>query len=185
LMIASLAKRPEASRLLRQSLPLVGGPNLQTMDAGCGDGRNAVLLADVGRRVWAVDRDLGRLSSFVRSPLGRSLVQQGRVNPVCSDLNQPDLPFRHGAFGLVVLVHFLPQSLSPLTSLVVPEGYLFIETIGGQGGNWLALPPAGTLERVLGRDFSFCFYKEQRVGKLGTDAVCVRLLAKRHGRGRS
>ena len=89
----------------------------------------------------------------------------------------------YGAFGLIVLVHFLPQSLSALTSLVAPEGYLFIETIGGQGGNWLELPPAGAVEQALGRDFSFCFYKERQVGKQGTNAVSVRLLARKRGLG--
>jgi SAM-dependent methyltransferases len=184
-MMASFVNMPEPSRLLQQSLPLIECSNLQTLDAGCGDCRNAVFLAGAGRRVWAIDRDLSRLSSFASSRLGRCLVRQSRVSLVCSDLNQPYLPFRHGAFGLIVLVHFLPQSLGALTSLVAPGGYLFIETIGGQGGNWLELPPAGALEQALGRDFSFCFYKERQVGKRGTSAVSVRLLAKKHLRSGS
>lgn len=82
-------------------------------------------------------------------------------------------------FGLIILVHYLPPRLSELASLIAPGGYLFVETIGGHGDNWLELPPAGALKQALNSEFSICFYRERQVAKLGRDAASVQLLVKK------
>ena len=56
-------------------------------------------------------------------------------------------------------------------------GYLLIETVGGYGGNYLELPKASELRRVLRRAFDITVYSERKVAPRGTDAVSVQLPA--------
>jgi hypothetical protein len=77
-------------------------------------------------------------------------------------------------------VHFLDFALFENFRLsLVDGGYLYIETFGGQGGNYLDLPKAGYLKARLQDDFHFQFYREKKVGPAGCDAVTVKLAARK------
>jgi len=83
--------------------------------------------------------------------------------------------------GGILAVHFpiVPALFSHFADSLTPKGCLLIETVGGQGENYLELPPAGWLRSALGGAFDFEFYEESKVGPPGSDAVSARLLAKR------
>jgi SAM-dependent methyltransferase len=76
------------------------------LDAPSGFGRNAFALADRGREVIAVDKDVGRLTTLKRSAGSRT---KGRVVAVCGDLVRDRLPFGESSFSAVICVHYPVQ----------------------------------------------------------------------------
>jgi hypothetical protein len=64
-------------------------------------------------------------------------------------------------------------------SSLVAGGYLYIETFGGHGKNYLDLPKAGQLQGLLSKDFHLPFYRERKVGPADYDAVAVKLFAQK------
>jgi hypothetical protein len=56
-------------------------------------------------------------------------------------------------------------------------GYCFLETIGGQGGNYLALPKLGAVKAIFDDAFEFRYFKEHRVGPANVCAAATKLLA--------
>lgn len=69
------------------------------VDAGCGEGYGADLLADVGRQVLAVDRDLPAIAHIRRA--------YPRLRPVCANLIRLPLPagFCDAVVSLQVIEH--------------------------------------------------------------------------------
>jgi hypothetical protein len=55
-------------------------------------------------------------------------------------------------------------------------GYVYLESFGGQGRNYLELPPAGYVKHRLAETFEISSYIERRVGPPTIDAVTVRTL---------
>lgn len=156
------------------------------LDAGCGDGRNAVALALRGKSVVCVDRDIDRLRVLSTTAPGYfasikpPMSAVGQLYPICADLDQLNWPFSMGKFSAITCVHFLKIELLDLFwSALVVGGYLFIETFGGHGQNYLDLPKAGELHDLLSRQFDISFYRERKVGPIGYDAVSVKLLAQK------
>ena len=96
------------------------------------------------------------------------------------DLINDPWPFDQESLGAIVNVHFLTAALLDcfLDSLKV-GGYLFIETVGGHGGNYLQLLPEGYVKRELADTLDLRFYKEKKVGPPESDASTVRVFAKR------
>jgi SAM-dependent methyltransferase len=184
---ASISQLEQPSKtLMRFANELSSGSHKPVLDAGCGLGRNAVALALRGLTVVCADRDVGRLRvlsttapqyiSSVKSP--HSTV--GQLFPVCADLDQTKWPFSTSRFSAITCVHFLKIELfDELWSALVEGGYLFIETFGGQGRNYLELPKAGQLRDLLSSRFNISFYEEKKVGPIGYDAVSVKLLAQK------
>ncbi len=126
----------------------------------------------MGCAVVCLDRDLGRLQ--VRS--GRSIA--GSIIPIQSALGHDPWPFGPSMLGGILDVHFLDPSLfEDFTRSLRSGGYLLIETVGGYGGNYLELPKASELRRVLRRAFDITVYSERKVAPRGTDAVSVQLPA--------
>jgi hypothetical protein len=64
-----------------------------------------------------------------------------------------------------VCVHYFDAALFPSIhySLAV-NGHFYIETVGGQGQNYLELPLAGELHELLLPRFRFELYEERSVG---------------------
>jgi SAM-dependent methyltransferase len=152
--------------------------SLPVLDAGCGFGRNAVALARLGHKVICADSDADRLRSLARANSRKRI--RTSLLPVCVNLGRGAWPFGKDCFSAVVCVHFLDARLLPLMRAgLCAGGYLFIETIGGHGGNHLALPRAGELRRALEADFRFEFYEERRAGPERFGKRAVKLLAQK------
>src|SRR5690349_16099950 len=138
------------------------------LDAACGYGRNAVALALKGLDVVCADCDHRRLSILMQ--LGPAYIRDhqigdvGRLHPVRANLSDT-WPFGSNCFSAIISVHFLELILLPffLYSLN-SEGYLYVETFGGQGGNYLRLPAEGHLRTALEPSFELLYYREKRVG---------------------
>jgi hypothetical protein len=90
------------------------------------------------------------------------------------------LPFKTGAFGFVVNIHFtFAEIIGEFARVVKSGGYLLIETIGGQGGNYEQLPAPGELRERLEACFLVERYVEKQIASRGRSAVTVKLLARR------
>jgi SAM-dependent methyltransferase len=167
-------------------LRLLGGitfsDDAKVLDAPCGFGRNAIALAARGLSVVSADKDCGRLDSLKRSvaELISSKQSYPRIFPVCVDLSNNSWPFVESSFSAVVCVHYPAQEIiKNLKSSVREGGYIYIETFGGQGGNYLQLPKAGELRAAL-TGYDLHFYKERSVGPTTSNSVVVVALAQKH-----
>ena len=138
------------SRFLARSLDQVRGlvAGRRALDIACGEGRNAIFLAQSGFQVDAVDiseRGLER---------GRRRAEQlgVQVNFVLADLEQYRL---EGAYDLIVDFNYLLRPLvSAMVQSLAPGGVVVMETIldaptlqGHHTGDFLLQP--GELERLF------------------------------------
>jgi SAM-dependent methyltransferase len=155
--------------------------NKPVLDIGCGSGRNAVALAQLGCAVICVDKDLSTLRSHQAELRDSSLsTALGQLILHELDLLTDRWPFTACAAGAIINVHCLFPALFPsFESSLSPAGYLLLETVPGHGGNYLELPKAGELRSALETGFELEYYKEGKVGPCGSDAVTVQMLAKK------
>jgi SAM-dependent methyltransferase len=174
-----------STTLLKFVESFAGLKPLPVLDAGCGFGRNAGALALRGLDVVCADADVARLTELVT--LSPSYCQQyasadqhvGRLYPLCAHLDAASWPFSDCAFSAITCIHFLPiHLLDTFRRSLIPGGFLFIETFGGQGRNYVNLPRRGELRDLLRTTHDLLFYKERAVGPPDVDAVSVKLLAR-------
>ncbi len=177
---------PPSEELIRIAPEIKKHSNAPILDAGCGYGRNAIALAARGLSVLCVDQELERLNVLVRfapkhiARLREPESESGHLYSVLAQLGPSHWPFRENCFGGIVCVHFLNVALfGAFQSSLVTGGYLYIETFGGHGGNYLDLPKAGQLHDLLRADFHLPFYRERKVGPEGHDAVAVKLIGRK------
>jgi SAM-dependent methyltransferase len=161
-------------------------PDAPILDAGCGYGRNALALATRGLSVVCVDRELMRLdmlrcfASKHPTDLRESECRLGQLYSVLSRLDATNWPFVDNCFAVIICVHFLDIALlQSFRSSLMTGGYLYIETFGGHGENYLALPKARQLHHLLRPGFDLPFYCEKKVGPSGYDAATVKLLGRK------
>jgi SAM-dependent methyltransferase len=146
------------------------------LDAGCGFGRNAVALAHQALTVVCADRDGHRLDELMRLAATNKLVRA--LLPIRVQLAPSAWPFAPCSFSAVVFVHYLDALLfSSVHCSLIPGGRLYLETAGGQGGNYLELPKAGELYTLLSPRFQFDHYEERPVGPVNSNKRAVRLCA--------
>ena len=183
---APIPHPPPSKALISVADELDGLSQYPVLDAGCGFGRNAVALASRGLSVICADRNLERLNSFSHfastpNTDARGHERQGgRLYPVLADLKHSRWPFSQKCFGAIICIHFLDMGLlDAFHSSLVPGGHLYIETFGGQGGNYLDLPKVGQLRDLLSRRFHLRFYRERPAGPLEAGAVSVKLLGRK------
>jgi len=178
--------RVTLSTLLKFANEIVGDADKPILDVACGAGRNAVALAMLGACVTGVDANLTRLRTL--ATLGARYVAErtaGRegvpLYTVCADLDAATWPFAKDCLSAVVCVHFLKLGLlANFEYSLVPGGYLYLETFGGHGGNYIDLPLQGQIRELLSGSFHLKYYKERRVGPVHQQAVSVKLLARRN-----
>jgi SAM-dependent methyltransferase len=151
------------------------------LDAPCGFGRNALALAAQGFAVVSADKDRGRLDSLRKTVSG--LKNSKRISPcilpVCVDLIADKWPFRESSFSAIFCVHYPAQEIiEEMKTSLQAGGYIYIETFGGQGSNYLQLPKAGELRMALS-GYDLLFYRERPVGPTTSNAVVVVALARK------
>ena len=104
----------------------------------------------------------------------------GNLYPALVDLNPSKWPFREDSFAGIICVHFINIDLFELfCSSLISGGFLYLETFGGHGRNFLDLPRAGQLRELLSKNFQMQFYRENKVGPIASDAVTVRLFGRK------
>jgi SAM-dependent methyltransferase len=180
--IISEASRLKPSTMMLRLLDGISfSENATVLDAPCGFGRNAVALAAKGCVVVGADNDCRRLDSLKRvvAELKSSKQTHPRIFPICADLSDNSWPFVESSFSAVVCVHFPAQEIiENLKGSLQEGGYIYIETFGGQGGNYLQLPKAGELRAALA-GYDLLHYKERSVGPATSNAVAVVALAQK------
>ena len=105
---------------IRRFLPLVAAGG-RVLDLACGRGRHAVLLAEQGYRVTAVDRDGVALAAVAARVPGAELL--------AADLEGGPWPFAGRGFDAIVVANYLHRPLLPvLIDSLSPCGVLIYET---------------------------------------------------------
>jgi SAM-dependent methyltransferase len=144
-------------------------------DVGCGSGRNAIFVAELGCNVICIDKNLSPLRN---QELVSSI--QKRLTLLFLDVLKAPWPFTPGTLGGVILVDFLPWPLLPqLADCLIPNGSLLLETVSGRGENFRELPKAGQLEATFRPGFMIENYREKYVKPRSSGAVTVKMLARR------
>lgn len=108
------------SAWIRRFLPLVAAGGT-VLDLACGRGRHALLLAQRGHRVVAVDRDAAALEEIAAQAAAVDLVQ--------ADLEGGPWPFAGRRFDAIVVANYLHRPVLPvLIDSLSPGGVLIYET---------------------------------------------------------
>ncbi len=123
--IASGCRESPAEWLVEHAALLRGGG--RALDVACGDGRNALYLAQLGYMVDAID-----VSDVAIGALRRAVQQRGlamTIAPRVVDLEREPLPA--GPYDVIVTLNFLQRDLfGPLQDALAPGGLLLYETLG-------------------------------------------------------
>jgi SAM-dependent methyltransferase len=99
----------------------------RALDVACGRGRHALLLAERGLAVVAVDRDEAAIEGLRTEAARRLLPLAARV--VDLEATQADLGLGEEAYDVVVVFHYLHRPLFPaLLRALAPGALLIYET---------------------------------------------------------
>jgi SAM-dependent methyltransferase len=117
---------PDPSPWVRRWANLIAKPG-PVLDVACGGGRHAILLAELGYRVEAVDRDVSAILARVED--GRSQIGMGEIKVRAADLEGAPWPYEKEQFTGVVVTNYLHRPLLPhLVAALKPGGVLIYET---------------------------------------------------------
>lgn len=169
----------DASPTLKKLLPnFIHLKNHPFLDAPCGNGRNAFLLAKLGAEIVCVDIDANKFDLIKNHQSNSHSNQNLKLH--CFDLLSADLPCVLGTFGVIVNVHFCSLKLTTkLSSLLIPGGLLYLETCENRGGNYLELEEQNAYQNLLRTNFEFLYLKETSAGPSGCNRTVIKLLAKK------
>ncbi|MGH6877529.1 MAG: class I SAM-dependent methyltransferase [Rhizomicrobium sp.] len=157
------------------------------LDAPCGYGRNSVALANRGCTVIGVDNDLSRIR-ILETTKGQYISdaapgrdRAGQIKLICADLSGVDrLPLKASSLSAIVCVHFpVVELVDQFVAALRTGGYLYIETFGGHGGNYLDLPKKGQLRSMIQPRADLRFYQERMAGPAYANGVSVKLFAQK------
>jgi SAM-dependent methyltransferase len=143
------------------------------LDIPCGFGRHAHWFAQNHYRVVGADLDGIRIAAARENAPSSPCA----IRWIVADIEQR-LPIERGTFDLVVIVHYFSETvISQALEALRPGGWLILETFGGQGKNWMALPPLGWAAGRFCNEFQVSVLEERAVGPSKSNAA-VRLMAK-------
>jgi len=153
----------------------------EVLDLACGRGRHARLLASLGQRVTALDRDREALAALDGVP---------GVAAVCADLEDGSpWPFEAGRFNGIVVANYLYRPLfRRLIEALAPGGVLIYETFMagnerfGKPSNPEFLLATGELLAAFGRELTVAAFEQGRVARPKA-AMVQRLCALRAAAG--
>ena len=94
------------------------------LDAGCGFGRNAVALAELGFTVICAERDIGRLDALMKVAPTDNLA--GALLPVRTELGSAAWPFARACFSAIVFVHYLDTLLPSVRPSLAGSRWFFV-----------------------------------------------------------
>jgi len=153
----------------------ISGP---VLDIPCGNGRNALPFADRGLKVFCLDKDESRLRDLRK--LANSKKYAGRLVVIEQDLNDLSKRFYDKRFGAILNIHYVDlRLLSWWKEILLPGGYLYIETFANRGENYLELPLEGCVISLLKKDFDIIDVIENATGKSRGNRSTITLLAKK------
>jgi tellurite methyltransferase len=99
----------------------------RALDVACGDGRNALYLAQLGYMVEAIDVSDVAIGALRAEVQARGLAMT--IVPRVVDLEREPLPA--GPYDVIVTLNFLQRDLfGPLQDALAPGGLLLYETLG-------------------------------------------------------
>jgi 2-polyprenyl-3-methyl-5-hydroxy-6-metoxy-1,4-benzoquinol methylase len=127
----------------------------RALDVACGDGRNALYLAQLGYMVDAIDVSDVAIDAVRATVEARGLTMTIAARVV--DLEREPLPA--GPYDVIVMLNFLQRDLfEPLQAALAPGGLLVLETLArchvdelGHSFNAEYLLAQGELPRAFGR----------------------------------
>ena len=142
-----------AEWLVEHEALLIGGG--RALDVACGDGRNALYLAQLGYMVDAIDVSDVAIDAVRATAQARGLTMT--IAPRVVDLEREPLPA--GPYDVVVVLNFLQRNLfEPLQAALAPGGLLIFETLArchvdelGHSFNPEYLLAPGELARAFGQ----------------------------------
>lgn len=152
-------------------------PGGEVLDLACGGGRHARLLAGLGYRVEAVDRDADALAT---------LDGVANVTTRCADLENGPWPYYASAFDGIVISRYLWRPLFPqIFNCLAEGGVLIIETfmegqqLYGKPSNPAFLLRPGELLELVGKRFTVVAFEqgetmEKDAGRQVIQRICVR-----------
>jgi SAM-dependent methyltransferase len=164
-----------SSKFVVAAIESIPGKGRLALDIPSGEGRHSRFLASRGFQVVAADLDLKALLRGVSASCG---LNPSMIVPVCLDATKP-LPFPPATFDLVLIVHLQMDSvLRQVDSVLKKDGFLVLETFGGQGENWRGLPRVNEIRGQLEKAFHLLQYVERAVGK-ARDRVTVKAVGRK------
>lgn len=162
----------EPSAWIARFAPLIpaGG---EVLDLACGGGRHARLLADMGFRVEAVDRDADALAT---------LAGVANVATRCTDLEGGPWPYYADVFDGIVVSRYLWRPLFPqIFNCLAEGGVLIYETfmegqqLYGKPSNPAFLLRPGELLELVGKRFTVVAFEQGEIpGPQVIQRICVR-----------
>jgi len=143
------------------------------LDLACGSGRHARLLAGLGYRVEAVDRDVAALAT---------LDGVANVTTRCADLENGPWPYYADVFDGIVVSRYLWRPLFPqLFNCLAEGGVLIYETfmegqqLHGKPSNPAFLLRPGELLELVGKRFTVVAFEQGEIpGPQVIQRICVR-----------
>jgi SAM-dependent methyltransferase len=167
------------SRFVVRCLSEMGAapPNAKAIDVPCGYGRHSFAAIECGYKVTAIDVSSDRVA-YVRD-VAVQLKLAERIDALTQDIHDTDLATL-GPFDLAIVTDFSDLALLVrLSSCIISDAHLILETPAGHGGNWRALPETGATRDVLSESFNLVRYIERAVGPPSAGRVTVKCLAQR------
>ncbi len=163
----------EPSAWIARFAPLIpaGG---EVLDLACGSGRHARLLAGMGYRIEAVDRDADALAK---------LDGVANVTTRCSDLEGGPWPYYADVFDGIVVSRYLWRPLFPqIFNCLAEGGVLIYETfmegqqLYGKPSNPAFLLRPGELLELVGKRFTVVAFEQ---GEIAVQQVIQRICVRR------
>lgn len=171
--MANAASPADPSPWIARFAPLIpeGG---EVLDLACGSGRHARLLAALGYRVEAVDRDAEALAA---------LSGVANVTTRCADLENGPWPYYADVFDGIIISRYLWRPLFPqIFNCLAEGGVLIYETfmegqqLYGKPSNPAFLLRPGELLELVGKRFTVVAFEQ---GELPGQQVIQRICARR------